>query len=544
MVASADEYASTVGGEVLRDGGNAVDAAVAVAFTLAVTFPEAGNLGGGGFLVLRAPNDKATAIDYRETAPQAANRNVYIGPDGNVIKGDGGSLEGYRACGTPGTVAGMDFALARYGSGKMTWARLLEPARKLAADGFKVRPSLARSLEAHKTLLSRFEDSNRVYLNGGKGVRAGDTLRLPDLAETLRRLQQRGPREFYEGETARRIAADVQAHNGLLLLGDLNAYSVKERTVLRGAYRGNNLVSMPPPSSGGVALLQMLGILEGFDLKSLGPNSPERFHLLLESMRRAFADRAVWMGDPDFVRVPVKELLDPAYIAKLRTSIDPKRASRSADVHAGTFAGYEENPTAPRSESPQTTHFSIVDRDGLAISNTYTLNAAFGSGVTAKNTGILINNEMDDFAAKPGTPNLFGLIQGERNAVAGRKRPLSSMTPTIVSRPDGSLWFAVGSPGGPTIINTVLQVIVNVVDSGMDIQEAVDYTRVHHQWLPDEAAHEPNLPRAVRTELEARGQRFASSARRIGDAQAVLVDANGKRHGASDKRGSGRAVSD
>ncbi len=537
MVASAEPLASQVGVDILRQGGNAVDAAVAVAFALAVTFPEAGNLGGGGFLMVRLRDGKTTAIDYRETAPASASRNMYLDPQGNPIKGEGGSLEGWRAPGVPGTVAGMALAWKKYGSGRLTWAQLIEPSRRLAADGFVVRHSLVRALGQKRDLLARYPDSRRIFLKGGRRYAEGDRLRQPELAATLARLQKRGPREFYEGETARRIAVAMKRNGGLITLSDLKGYAAKERRPLRGTYRGYPIVSMPPPSSGGAVLLEMLNILEGYDLRAFGPSSSGRYHLLAEAMRRGFADRAEYMGDADFVRVPVAGLIDKAYAARLRGDISRERASASVQVKPGRPAG---------AEADETTHFTIVDKDGNAASNTYTLNGNFGSGVVATGTGILLNNEMDDFAAKPGVPNLFGLIQGERNAIAPRKRPLSSMTPTFVLRKDGSLWFAVGSPGGPTIINTVLQVITNVIDHGMNLRQAIDAPRIHHQWLPDAINYETNgLSADTMTVLRARGHTLTARKNTpyLGNAQGVMIEAGtGVRLGASDPRGDGAAI--
>ncbi|HEU4796184.1 MAG TPA: gamma-glutamyltransferase [Pyrinomonadaceae bacterium] len=482
MVASTNEVASRVGVEILKRGGNAVDAAIAVAFALAVTHPAAGNLGGGGFMMIRLKDGRTTAIDYREMAPASAHRNIYLDKNGNLIEGEGGSLIGYRAAGVPGTVRGMELALKKYGSGKITWSQLVEPARRLAANGFTVTHSLARSLENSHEYLSQYAETKRIYLRNGSYYREGELFRQPELAATFARLQRFGPNEFYEGETARMMTADMKRNNGLMTLDDLRGYVAKERTPLRGNYRGHEIISMPPPSSGGAVLIEMLNILEGFELSKFEASSSERYHLMAEAMRRAFADRAEYMGDTDFVKVPIAGLIDKAYAARLRSSINTDRASSSAEVRAGRPAGYE---------SDDTTHFTVVDAEGNAVSNTYTLNNSYGSAAMAKGTGILLNNEMDDFAAKPGTPNLYGLIQGERNAVAPKKRPLSAMTPTIVLRKDGSLWFTVGSPGGPTIINTVLCIITNVIDYEMNIQQAIDAPRIHHQWLPDELVGEP-----------------------------------------------------
>ncbi|HEX8294137.1 MAG TPA: gamma-glutamyltransferase [Pyrinomonadaceae bacterium] len=535
MVASTDRLASQVGVDVLKRGGNAVDAAVAVAFALTVTYPAAGNIGGGGFMMIRLRDGRATAIDYREMAPAAAHRNVYLDERGELKKGEGGSLVGYRASGVPGTVAGMELALRKYGSGRLTWAQLVEPARRLAAEGFALPYGLARSLRANEKELGLYPESKKVYLNNGRFFNEGEVWRQPELAATFARMQRSGPREFYEGRTARLIAEDMRAHDGLITLEDLKGYVAKERAPLRTTYRGFEVISMPPPSSGGAVLIEMLNILEGFDLRHMGASSSERYHVQTEAMRRAFADRAEYMGDADFVSVPVAGLIDKGYAERLRKGIRMERASTSAEVKAGRPAG---------AESEETTHFTVVDAEGNCVSNTYTLNDSYGSKVVMKGTGILMNDEMDDFAAKPGTPNMFGLIQGERNAVAPRKRPLSAMTPTFVLRQDGSLWFAVGSPGGPTIINTVLQVVTNVVDFDMNIQQAIDAPRIHHQWLPDEITYEPfGLSADTFRALESRGHRLTQKPRYMGDAHGIMIEEKtGMRLGASDSRNEGAAV--
>ena len=534
IVASTNQVASQVGVDVLKRGGNAIDAAVAVALALAVTYPAAGNLGGGGFMMIRLRNGTTTAIDYREMAPAAAHRNVYLDKNGNLLKGEGSSTVGYRASGVPGTVAGLELALKKYGSGKLTWAQLVEPARRLASEGFAMGYGLARSLDGNE-YLQTYPETRRIFLRNGNYYKEGEIFRQPELAATLGRLQRSGPREFYQGRTAQLIAADMKRNNGLITMADMRAYVAKERQPLQGSYRGYPVISMPPPSSGGAVLLEMLNILEGFELSKFDWASSERQHLTAEAMRRAFADRAEYMGDTDFVKVPIAGLLDKAYADKLRRSIDLERASSSNDVRAGRPSGYE---------SEETTHFTVVDAQGNAVANTYTLNDGFGSGVVAKGTGIFMNNEMDDFAAKPGTPNLYGLIQGERNAVAAGKRPLSAMTPTFVLRKDGSLWFTTGTPGGPTIINTVLQVITNVIDYEMNIQQAIDAPRIHHQWLPDELVFEPyGLSGDTQKALLARGHKFAKP-RYLGDAQGIMIEENtGVRLGATDpRRSDGLAV--
>ena len=535
MVATTNEVASRVGVEIMKRGGNAVDAAIAVAFALAVTHPAAGNLGGGGFMMIRLKDGRTTAIDYREMAPAAAHRDIYLDKNGKLIEGEGGSLIGYRAAGVPGTVRGMELALKKYGSGKLTWTQLIEPARRLAAKGFTVTYSLARSLRGSKEHLSTYAETKRIYLKGGAFYKEGELFRQPELAATFARLQRLGPNEFYEGETARRIVADMKRNNGLMTLEDLRGYVAKERAPLRGNYRGHEIVSMPPPSSGGAVLIEMLNILEGFDLRKLEASSSDRYHLMAEAMRRAFADRAEYMGDTDFVKVPIAGLIEKSYATTLRSTIKTDRASTSADVRAGRPAGYE---------SDDTTHFTVVDAEGNAVANTYTLNDSYGSSATVKGTGILLNNEMDDFAAKPGTPNMYGLIQGERNAVAPRKRPLSAMTPTIVLRKDGTLWFTIGSPGGPTIINTVLCVITNVIDYDMNIQQAIDAPRIHHQWLPDELVGEPfGLSGDTQRALTTRGHALAKQ-RTLGDAEGIMIEEKtGVRLGATDpRRSDGPAV--
>lgn len=533
MVASADTLASTVGVNILKKGGNAVDAAVAVGLALAVTYPEAGNLGGGGFLLLRLANGRTTAIDFRETAPAKATRDMYLGKDGQPTAD---SRVGYRAAGVPGTVAGFALAQRRYG--RLKWADVVAPAVRLADQGFALTDYQARILKGSKAL-SGFAESRRVFQRSGRPYTEGEILRQPDLAATLRRLMTKGPREFYEGQTATLIAQDMAASGGLITLSDLKNYVPVERAPLRGTYRGYDILTMPPPSSGGACLLEMLNILEPHDLKSLGYGSSATDHLLVESMRRAFADRSELFGDPAFVKVPTRGLSSKAYAAERARTINPDRATPSKDVSVGNPAPYE---------SQQTTHYSVVDVAGNAVSCTYTLNNSFGSGVTAKGTGILLNNEMDDFAAKPGTANGFGLVQGERNAIAPQKRPLSSMTPTILTK-DGKLFLVIGSPGGPTIITTVLQTIVNVIDHGMTLPRAITVGRLHHQWLPDAIdTEESTLPADVRKALEARGHILNpkggfQGSKRWGNAQGILIEpGTGIRIGASDPRGIGAAV--
>jgi gamma-glutamyltranspeptidase/glutathione hydrolase len=546
MVASVHELASQAGVEIMSRGGNAVDAAVATGLALAVVYPFAGNLGGGGFMVIHLATPgggRDVVIDYRETAPAAASRDMYVGADGKVMEGPGSSTVGWRASGVPGTVAGFALALQKYGSGKVSWADVCEPARRLADTGHLVSPGTAANLRNNAKHLERFEESRRIFLKEGKFWNAGETWRQPELAATFARLQKSGPAEFYTGETAQHIARAMAANRGTIGLEDLKNYRAVERTPLRGSYRGYDIVTMPPPSSGGIALLQMLAMLEPYDLAALGPQSAERYHLLTEVMRRAFRDRAEFLGDPDFVSVPVAGLLDRKYIAGLMRNYSPDRATPSEGLAAGTPTGAVPGfPVTPaRKESNETTHFSVVDADGNAVSNTYTLNGGYGSGVTIPGTGILMNNEMDDFTAKVGVKNMFGLLQGPANSIAPGKRPLSSMTPTLVFR-DGKFLLATGSPGGPTIINTVLQVILNVIDHRMPASQAVEAPRIHHQWMPDILTHEhASMTAETVGALQSRGhvvkERVSYEGGFQGDAETVVVDpATHARLGAADPR--------
>lgn len=534
MVASQHELASKIGVEIMKRGGNAVDAAVAVALALAVVYPEAGNLGGGGFMLMRFKDGTSRAIDYREMAPMATNRDVFVDSSGNLIKGEGSSTVGYRASGVPGTPAGLDYAFKNYGSKKLTWAQLVEPARKLAQDGYILSNRLANLFKSYSSTLEQYEDSKRIFLNNGKYYEEGDVFKQPDLAQTLTRMQKFGAKEFYTGKTAELIAADMKAHNGLITLEDLKNYVAKERTPLHGNYRGYEIISMPPPSSGGIVLLQALNILEKFDLRKMNWASSEKYHLLAEAMRRSFADRASLMGDPDFTDVPTATLIDKNYAKKQSESIKLDKASKSSDIKAGEVSG---------KESMETTHFTVVDPDGNVVTNTYTINDLYGSRVTAKGTGVLLNDEMDDFAARPGKPNMFGLIQGEKNAVQPKKRPLSSMTPTIVLRKDGSLWFALGARGGPRIITAVLQAVINVIDHDMNIQQAIDAPRIHHQWLPDEILFEPmGMSSDTQKVLEKFGHKFADKPGFVAQMTGIMIDEKGVRLGAIDARGDGEAI--
>jgi gamma-glutamyltranspeptidase / glutathione hydrolase len=549
LVTSAHVLAAQAGLEMLQRGGNAVDAAVATGLALTVVYPFAGNIGGGGFMIIHqaASGDRAArqvAIDYRETAPAAATRDMYVGPDGNVMSGPGSSTVGWRAGGVPGSVAGFALALEKYGSGKLTWSDVCEPARRLAANGHVVSQGTAANLRNNAQLLAQFEESKRVYLNGGDGWKAGEVWRQPDLAATFARLQKDGPREFYEGETARRIADAMAKNKGLITLADLKGYKAVERQPLHGTYRGYEIVTMPPPSSGGIALLQMLGMLEPFDVAKLGHHSAAKIHLFTEVMRRAFRDRAEYLGDPDFAPVPVDQLLARDYLSARMRDFDPNRATPSAAVQPG-LGPTKVSLAAPgvgfARESTETTHFSVVDAAGNAVTNTYTLNGGYGSGVTIPGTGILLNNEMDDFTAKVGVKNMFGLLQGPANAIAPGKRPLSSMTPTLVFQ-GGKLVLVTGSPGGPTIINTVLEVITNVIDHGMPVMQAVEAPRIHHQWMPDTLTYERfGLSADTLARLAAQGhvlkERVSYEGSYQGDAETIYVDPKTNlRHGAADPR--------
>jgi gamma-glutamyltranspeptidase / glutathione hydrolase len=522
MVVSASAIASEVGRDVLAKGGNAVDAAIATGFALAVTYPVAGNIGGGGFMVIRFPDGRATTLDFREMAPAAATPTMFTDASGAYSsRVHHGSL---KSVGVPGTVAGFAMAHAKYGSG--AWTRLVDPAVKLAGDGFAAPAGLARSLDAAiKGSFKSYPASIAAYSVNGRAYAAGEKITLPDLARTLARIRDQGRDGFYRGETAKLIADAMRADGGLITEADLAGYVAKERAAVRGTYRGYEVVSMPPPSSGGVALIEMLNILEGFDLAKAQHNSPTYVHLVSEAMRRAFLDRARYMGDPDFTSPPVERLTSKTYANRLRASILPDRATPSSPEQI-TLA----------SESDQTTHYSVVDATGMAVSVTYTLEAGYGLGAVVPGAGFLLNNEMGDFNGKPGLTDSTGLIGTEANLAKPGKRMLSSMTPTIIAK-DGKLVAVVGSPGGRTIINTVLQVVLNQVDFGMSIQDAVNAPRFHHQWLPDQITVERDgiSPSAV-SALERMGYRVRLAGRQ-GTAHSVWVDPRtGFRVGAPDPR--------
>ena len=538
MVVSLHELASRAGVEMMQAGGNAVDAAVATGFALAVVHPQAGNLGGGGFLLLRKANGEVRFIDFREKAPAAATQNMYLDAQGNVI--ENASLIGYKAIGVPGSVAGLVYAEKTYG--KLSLDKVIAPAIRLARDGFPLAWEDAKDLRDED--LAKFPASKRIFQRDGKYYLPGEILKQPELARTLERIAK-NPDDFYHGAMARELAAAVAKGGGLITADDLAHYEVKEREPIRGTYRGYDIISVPPPSSGGIALVEVLNILEGFDLAKLGNRSAQTIHLTVEAFRRAFYDRAEFLGDPDFAKIPVPQLIDKRYAEAWRESIDPNHASASKDLKRPSVFNELERVAGLRPvaihEPKNTTHFSVVDPEGNAVAVTTTLNDSFGSRVTADGLGFLLNNEMDDFAVKQGVPNAYGLIQGLANAIGPGKRPLSAMTPTIVLK-DGKLFLVLGAEGGPTIITTVANILMGVVDFGLDIQEAVNAPRFHHQWLPDAIDVEDRLSPDTMNLLRSKGH--ALKAKHFwGDAECIMVDPKtGERLGASDGRNNGKAA--
>jgi gamma-glutamyltranspeptidase / glutathione hydrolase len=543
IVTSAHELASRAGVEMLRAGGNAVDAAVATGFALAVVHPQAGNLGGGGFLLLRNAAGETHFIDFREKAPAAATENMYLDAQGNVIPdaSKDSSVVGYKSISVPGSVAGLVYAEKKYG--KLSLEKIIAPAIKLAREGFPLAYEDTQDLKKDE-YLAQFPESKRIFLRDGNYYQPSDVLKQPELARTLERIAK-NPDDFYHGAMARELAAAIHKGGGLITTADLAAYEVKEREPIRGSYRGYDIISAPPPSSGGVALVEILNILEGFDLAKFGNRSAGAIHLEAEAFRRAFYDRADFMGDPDFAKVPVAQLIDKKYAAAWRDSIDFNHASISRDLKRPSIFNELERvaqsrPT-PIREPENTTHYSVVDAEGNAVSVTTTLNDSFGSRVTAEGLGFLLNDEMDDFAAKQGVPNIYGLIQGPANAIGPGKRPLSAMTPTIVLK-DGKLFLILGSPGGPRIITVVANILIGVVDFSLDIQEAVNAPRFHHQWLPDEILVEDSLSPDTMSVLRSRGHKLTVS-HFWGDGECIMVDPKtGERLGASDGRNNGKAV--
>ncbi|MFN6193187.1 MAG: gamma-glutamyltransferase [Planctomycetota bacterium] len=527
VVVSQEPHATAVGLQVLQNGGNAVDAAVATALALAVTHPQAGNLGGGGFFVIRMADGRTAAIDFREKAPKAAHADMYLKADGSV---DQDKVQfGATAAGVPGAPAGLLLALKKYGSKSLK--DVAAPAIRLAREGFVVDQFLAGSLAEAKQDLGRFPSTRKVFFKDDAPLRQGDLLTQPDLAETLQRFADKGFDGFYRGRTAELMQAQMQRDGGFVTADDLAAYEAKERPVLRGSYRGHEVLTMPPPSSGGVCMLQMLAMLEGHDLKAMGYGSSASIHLLAEVMRRAYADRSRWLGDPDFYAVPQDGLLAAAY-AK----------ARMADFDAGKKGPVQPGLPAGGKETEDTTHFSVVDVAGNAVACTTTINSTFGACCVVDGAGFLLNNEMDDFSAKPGVPNQFGLVGGKANAIAPGKRMLSSMTPTIVLQ-DGELRLVLGAPGGGRIITGVIQTLLNVVDHGMALELAVRAPRVHHQWLPDEIAWEPMaLSADTRAALQQKGHAFAERPRGIAQVFAVELRKDGTRIGVAAPRSGGSAL--
>lgn len=500
MVVSIHHDASDAGVEILKAGGNAVDAAVAVGFALAVVYPQAGNLGGGGFMLVRMKTGEAHFLDYRERAPAAATVKMYLDAKGNVVPHL--STTGYKAIGVPGTVAGLIYAEKTYG--RLTPAQVMAPAIRFARDGYILSDEEARSFVSAKNL-ARFPASRRIFQRNGHYFKSGDRFTQPELASTLQRIAA-DPASFYHGRIAAELAASIRKGGGVITTADLAAYSVKDREPLTGSYRGYQILTAPPPSAGGVVLLEILNILSGYDLSKMGDRTPQQVHFITEAFRRAYKDRADYLGDPDFVTMPVQQLISPAYAAAWRKSIDRVRPSPSATLTRPS--GFlPPPPVAKRSvahQSSQTTHFSVVDAEGNAVSSTYTLNNTFGCGVTAGSLGFLLNDEMDDFTTRPGTPNMYGLIQSPANAIAPGKRPLSNMTPTIVLK-DGIPLLVLGSPGGATIITTIANDIVSILDNGLNVQQAADAPRFHHQYLPDTLQVEKTFPLPVLDTLKASG---------------------------------------
>jgi gamma-glutamyltranspeptidase/glutathione hydrolase len=548
MVVSVHELASHVGVDIMQAGGNAIDAAVATGFALAVVHPPAGNIGGGGFMLIRMADGKAHFLDYREKAPAAATRDMFLDSQGNVIK-DASEI-GYKSIGVPGSVAGLVYAQQKYG--KLTLKQVMAPAIRLAREGYALTWGEAHDFQTDKHL-AEFPESRRVFQRNGDYYKPGEIFRQPDLARTLERISEK-PDDFYHGSLARELAAAMQKGGGLITADDLAHYEVKEREPVRGTYRGYEVISAPPPSSGGTVLIESLNILEGYDLAKMGDRSAQSMHFTTEAFRRAFFDRAEFMGDPDFAKIPVAQLIDKRYAAAWEDTIDPAHATPSKELkRPAVFNELEQyaamHPLMAPPESNHTTHYSVMDADGNAVAVTTTINDWFGSRVTADGLGFLMNDEMDDFSAKPGVPNSDGLLQSDVNAVGPGKRPLSSMTPTIVVR-DGKTVMVLGSPGSSKIITTVANVLMGVVDYGMNIQEAVNAPRFHNQWMPDVLSVEPWFSPDTLGLLRHMGYNIEVGLHYGGDvdfywsdAECIAVDAKtGDRLGASDGRGPGKAV--
>ena len=524
MVVSTHPAASEIGLAILKKGGNAIDAAVAVNFALAVAHPSAGNIGGGGFLVYRDKSGNVKALDYREKAPSAANRDMYLDAEGKIIPGK--SMTGIFSVGVPGTVAGMQEMHAKLG--RLPWNELLQPAVDLARNGLVLTEKEARGLNRQRTEFMKENPGKNYLLSAeGKEWKAGDLLVQGDLANTLELILKKKAKGFYKGQTARNIVKEMKAQNGIISKKDLRHYQAVWRTPIKSQYKNYQIIGMPPPSSGGVALAQLLQMVAPYSLKNWGPTSDSTIQVMVEAERRVYADRSKWLGDPDFVKVPVTELIDPVYATSRMKSMNFNQATKSSDIQAGVFPGYE---------SPETTHYSIVDGEGNAVSITTTLNNSYGSKVFVGGSGFLLNDEMDDFSAKAGAPNLYGLIGSKANEIQPNKRMLSSMTPTIVEE-NGKLKMVVGTPGGSTIITSVFQVVLNTLEMGMNMQQAVEYPRFHHQWMPEKITAEPRrFSEEQQIRLQSKGYTFAPVSA-IGLVEGILVLPNGNLQGGADSRG-------
>jgi gamma-glutamyltranspeptidase/glutathione hydrolase len=524
MVVSTHPAASEIGLAILKKGGNAIDAAVAVNFALAVAHPSAGNIGGGGFLVYRDKSGNVKALDYREKAPSAASRDMYLDAEGKIIPGK--SMTGIFSVGVPGTVAGMQEMHEKLG--KLSWADLLQPAVDLARKGLVLTEKEARGLNRQRTeFLKENPGKNYLLSAEGKEWKAGDLLVQEDLANTVELILKKKAKGFYKGQTARNIVNEMKAQNGIISKKDLRNYQAVWRTPIKSQYKNYQIIGMPPPSSGGVALAQLLQMVAPYSLQKWGPNSDSTIQVMVEAERRVYADRSKWLGDPDFVKVPVNELTDPSYVKSRMSSMNFTQATKSADILAGAFPGYE---------NPETTHYSIVDGEGNAVSITTTLNNSYGSKVFVGGSGFLLNDEMDDFSAKAGSPNLYGLIGSKANEIQPNKRMLSSMTPTIVEE-NGQLKMVVGTPGGATIITSVFQVVLNTLEMGMNMQQAVEYPRFHHQWMPEKITAEPKrFSEEQQIRLQTKGYTFAPVSA-IGLVEGILVLPNGNLQGGADSRG-------
>lgn len=521
MVASVDALATRVGVDILRRGGNAVDAAVAVGYALAVTHPQAGNIGGGGFMMLRTKDGKTTAIDFREMAPEQATRDMFLDDQATRTVKITDFASGLRHARQR-----RRFLLALEKYGTMPLNKVIRPAIKLAEEGFIVNDALADDLKTYGSeVIPQHENSKAIFWKNGEPLKKGDRLVQKNLGKSLELIAEHGPDAFYKGAIADQIADEMKKHGGLITKADLANYRAVERTPVSGEYRRYEVYSMPPPSSGGIHIVQILNILENFDMQKYGFGSADAMQVMAEAEKHAYADRSEYLGDPDFVNVPWQALTSKAYAKAIAAEIDVNKAKPSSQIRPGKLAPYESN---------QTTHFSVVDKDGNAVAVTYTLNTTFGTGIVAGDSGILLNNQMDDFSAKPGVPNVYGLVGGEANAVEPKKRPLSSMSPTIVVK-DGKTWLVTGSPGGSRIITTVLQMVVNTIDFGMNVAEATNAPRFHHQWLPDELRVEKGFSPDTLKLLEAKGQKVALK-EAMGSTQSIMVGPDGMLYGASDPR--------